>query len=202
MVKKALNNPIVVGVLALLAIAFVFRDFIHLSGTTTHSVPVPLPPVVAQPGVVKSSRLVGKSVAVAQPVVAAKRGVTEWSLVASTPLTARDPFIKFDRALEKGAAIVASVPHRSIAEPASQMTLSAIVSQPAGRYASIDGNLVHVGDHVGKWRVVAMRDDRVQLRSERGLLTLGMDGSVKFGGKALLAEESRTEKVRAVFKGR
>jgi len=62
----------------------------------------------------------------------------------------------------------------------ASVKLTSIVSGPDGRYAAIGGAWVQVGERVGDWRVAAMDDDRVHLRSARGELMLGMDGSIKF----------------------
>ncbi|MDQ6964926.1 MAG: hypothetical protein Q9M13_08415 [Mariprofundales bacterium] len=189
--KRALNNPLVVGVLVLLAVAFVLRDFIHLSSMVTTTpdhvagsssppagTPVATLPQVAQPA--------GTPPAV---TAQAQRRLQhcDWERLAAVPLTSRDPF-----------AAQQSPPHlssnrRGAADDEEggallsfpDFRLRAIVSAAEVSYASIDGELLEVGDSIEGWRLVAIGVNRVQLRGEPGLLTLDIDGGAKMGGVVL-----------------
>jgi len=182
--KKALNNPLVVGVLVVLALAFVLRDFIHLSSMfAPENEPSVAQPSLPQPLLVMPAKAMKPKIQSAAP---SQLIHSDWSKVSAIPLTNRDPFSPQAIALRPppfeagdegdGAAAEVNFP---------PMDLRAIVSAADVHYASINGKLLEVGASLDGWKLVAIGVDRVQLRGEQGLLTLDIDGGARMGGRAL-----------------
>ncbi|MDX8409576.1 MAG: hypothetical protein R8J84_05980 [Mariprofundales bacterium] len=197
MIKKWLNNPVVVGILVLLAAAFVFRDMINLDFGGDEAA-APTTALVKPASVVAPVAIVSKPVVLAAKKgrksqgVASKPGATNWAAVAALPLAARDPFEKVSRQFKSSQAkpvVVIAKAAKALPtvdpEAPPSILLTAVVSGADGRYASLNGEMKQVGEYVGGWKVTAMSNDRVQLRGKLGLLTLGMDGSSRLGGKLL-----------------
>jgi len=187
--KKALNNPLVVGVLVVLALAFVLRDFIHLSSMfAPENKPSVAQPALPQPLLVMPAKVMKPKVQSAAPSQLTR---SDWSRVSAIPLTNRDPFSPQAIALRPppfeaggdGATAEVNFP---------PMDLRAIVSAADVHYASINGKLWGGGASLDGWKLVAIGVDRVQLRGEQGLLTLDIDGGARMGGKALKMTKKTT----------
>ncbi|MDX8412980.1 MAG: hypothetical protein R8J85_02735 [Mariprofundales bacterium] len=190
--KKALNNPLVVGVLVLLALAFVLRDFIHLAPGLSSNDSAPavavLPTALPLPVVTK----LAQPVVQAAPAASAALKHTDWKAVATTALLDRDPF---------SAQVVTPSSHLPTAMndaedvdgvTAPAMDLRAIVSAADTHYASINGQMLEIGDAIDGWKLVAIGVNRVQLRGKQGLLTLDIDGGARMGGRALKMTKKAT----------
>jgi len=183
--KKWLNNPLVVGILVLLALAFVLRDFIHLApifsskpAATPITMPVPLS--VSPSSLLKPAPLKTTAKKSAQTTLTH----TNWERLAKIPLSSRDPFAPppLHAPLSHSSRAVA-VAAEEVAIPV--MILRAIVSAADIHYASINGKLLNIGASIDGWKLVAIGVNRVQLRGNSGLLTLDIDGGARMGGKPL-----------------
>ncbi|RMH52289.1 MAG: hypothetical protein D6682_02195 [Zetaproteobacteria bacterium] len=189
MVKKALNNPLVVGVLVLLALAFVLRDALHFSSLFGGSRPArrQAPPLVLTPP--KSAAAPARAAAPSKGKPAAGNRAhprlehTDWARVAAAPLTGRDPFAPAPHGMRP-------VPRSAATDDAAEMAipdlrLQAIVSTQGRYYASINGRVLTVGERMQGWKLVAVGEHRVQMRGPGGLLTLDIDGGARLGGRPI-----------------
>ena len=193
MIKKALNNPLVVGVLVLCALAFVLRDFIHFSSSKPPQArTVVAPPVVApQPAApVKTAPPPKRAAAPARQQLTH----SDWKRVAMIPLARRDPF----RSVAP-RVVAASAPRHSDGDGAAPddgliapgLRLRAIVAGSDLHYAAINGKLMQIGDVIDGWKLVAIGVNRVQMRGKEGLLTLDIDGGARMGGRVLATAERK-----------
>jgi len=193
-VKKAFNNPIVIGVLVLLAIAFVFRDFIHFSSTSGTKHPSLTTQTVSQP---PSKTPTDTALAQAKTKPSLKHAVstlkhTDWDRLAKIPLSEKDPFSPESMSLPRQAEadMNASLNPDQGGMPA--MKLSAIVTSENIHYATINGRLLTTGEVIDGWKLVAIGVNRVQLRGNEGLLTLDINGDMRMGGKVLQPIKRKT----------
>ncbi len=199
MLKKWLNNPVVVGILVLLALAFVLRDFLNFSAIfgghesrspTKVAAPMPPPPLMSdqspRPRSTATVASVNRSSATDVKHAVSAQSHSDWVAVGAEPLAGRDPFapaVVAVTGVKKSAVVADQAPVDEVAMP--DLTLHAIVSAQESHYASINDQLVGLGDTVKEWKVAAIGINRVQLRSARGLLTLHIDGTARLGGKPL-----------------
>ena len=184
--KKAFNNPVVVGVLVLCAIAFVFRDVIHFSSVLktrpSANAQAVSPPTVKTPAPHTVRRKTTDTRAVNSSAAPLKH--TDWKRLAQILLPERDPFSPASMS-RQGETDTALNPAQ---EEASAMKLNAIVTAEHVHYATINGHLLTTGERINGWTLTAIGVNRVQLRGKAGLLTLDINGDMHMGEKALETE--------------
>ncbi len=189
MVKKALNNPLVVGVLVLLALAFVLRDVLHFSdmlgGGSERETSQARGAAPQQAGMTPAP--VAAPAAAAHTVKSTVRAAlahTDWQRVSMVAMPNRDPFAPLSVSSPALSAVgrATDTPDEVVIP---DLVLQAIVSAQGTHYASISGHVMRIGDMVEGWKLVAVGIHRVQMRGPGGLLTLDIDGGARLGGKAL-----------------
>lgn len=178
--KKAFNNPVVVGVLVLLAAAFVFRDFIHFSSTTQTKNAFPVARVQSP---LKTPATVSFMPSNPKKSSSLELKRTDWNRIAKMSLSERDPFSPEAMVLPQQAETSVNDSPDRVGMP--EMTLNAIVATENIHYVTINGQVLKKGEMIDSWKLVAIGVNRVQLRGSSGLLTLDIDGGMRMGGKAL-----------------
>jgi len=193
-VKKVFNNPIVVSVLVLFAVAFIFRDFIHFSSMPETKPSSPTAQTVSlSPSKTPMDTALVQMKTKKQPSLkhsASALKHTNWNHLAKIPLSERDPFSLESMSLPQQAETDTSLNLDQGEMPG--MKLSAIVVAENIHYATINGHLLKAGEFIDGWKLVTIGVNRVQLRGNEGLLTLDINGDRRMGGHALKAINRKT----------
>ncbi|MBI5815690.1 MAG: hypothetical protein HZB29_08790 [Nitrospinae bacterium] len=168
--KRLLNNPIVVGAMALVAALIVYINVIRPLMPKS----APPPEQVADAGAATPGK------APAAPVVTAALAI-DYSAAGWAPAPRRDPF--------------SSVPLSPIGAAAERpkqakdmLQLTAIVIEPGYRAASINKSFVKVGQNVDNYRVIGIAPEEVTVAGPLGRETItfawnrGGPGSAAFKG--------------------
>ncbi len=198
-VKKTFNNPVVVGILVLLAVAFVFRDFIHFSASpakTKHAsstsrvasqLPLKAEPTASLPQTKNNQSSI------------AKLKQTDWNRMARMPLSKIDPFspeaMLFTRQTGANSKNITTTNRAA----APEMKLRAIVSAKNIHYATINDQVLQMGDMINGWKLVAISTNQVQLQGSIGLLTLNIHGGMHMGGERLPLTEKKSLRDQQLF---
>jgi hypothetical protein len=168
--KKLLNNPWFVGVLALAAVVFVARSLIPARAGVSAS-------VSADSGEVAPSEQV-------TPAVSGSGGIQEaLKEVLLTP-NARDPFSPRAKAAAIAQAVVEKAPPPDIVET---IRLTALWTQDGTTYALINDRIHCVGDRVGSLTVDTATQDGVWVTHWKGRDFLTLGGSFTLTTPALKA---------------
>lgn len=157
--KKLLNNPLVVGAMALIAVGIVVMNIIRpMMGSGKSPRPASVNSVVQKEEPQKSPE--GKP---AQSAMAehqdevADRGKINWRKKPAL----RDPF-------KPRAAVSRKSYSRSVPTRVVSFRLFGIWVEPGVRFAAINNKIVSEGDRIGEYRVAEIKPDSVLLKGPKG----------------------------------
>ncbi len=152
--KKLLNNPWVVGVLALAAVAFVAHSLIPGGGSSG------MPAVVEDTGA--SEPASADSSATTTDAVNVRDAIKELS---GSPAATRDPFSSRAKTVTASAAPVEKAPAPDVVET---VRLTALWTQDGGTYALINDRICRVGDKLGRITLETATQDGVWVTHWKG----------------------------------
>lgn len=167
MMRKALQNPTVVAIMAILAVIVIIVQIsksvtrwpwqarpIPTTGASTPAKPKGPPPPPQEP-VVDTSKILWGAVLDRNPFQPAKTLVAAAGIDPASP-NAPDPKPK----------------------------LSAVWIQDGGRWAIVNKHVVREGDNVQEWTVKSIRPDRIVVNGPRGELTVQFPGLTQEPGQS------------------
>ncbi len=158
---KFLRNPIVTGILAVIAVLVVVYQFagtkfnFHLSGTAARVVQTIAPAFVSAPPAPTPATNKLPEVSAAGPSVDIDRGYLEARFAKWVAVPQRDPFLLFVTDKEK------TKEEAEFASPIAKWKLQGIWDQTGGKLAVINKRVHRIGDEIEGYTILRIEGDEV-----------------------------------------